>query len=1404
MARYYVPFVNLNTFIYEPCGIEPNEYITDDFRPGNADAIFNKHSSSPIFIAQEEVTNGVNREFNSVIQTFQNSIGGYQFDYYTDPYFVSTPAGPIKYYPDAFYGIINNSFIKNNNFYTELSSTASFGLATNLKRNGPYGYPSWRQIRTHENPCTRNQRKKNVITVFNGDRTSYIQPNGPATNYKDTRKTEAFKEPVYSSREKPLVLSFAKGNSVYRATFEMGSKAKYFDNDRLNTLYAPYNTLGNIETDARFKEDFIDKTFKFIGDNNVPILSIEYAHNIFPQKSSLEYDKRVRTNFYHPWKDDRDKRLIGISLTYALYGKEILEESVYYNNNEDNISRLLSRWDLDTHKEFTTTTDATEELYDNLLSHADNNYPGILQNNSRYFKDLQTKSRNVDFFDFMTPLPRMSYNHTITPLTSTVNPYGMDIEGVNNGSLFNDMSVDHILGGDAQWDAGTNYGTNPFYDSYENFIDDIKKVGKDYSAIPEFRSSLFFNSLQNESQRTPKEFLEVFGGKILDTNNDTGIYINTKNSIGTTEIGPVSASSIDSNFFEVYSHSDFMRNFDIVQEISNTTNTPLFKMSLTCKAIKKFAPYEGFYPAERTTQIAETFRDSIMDNCYYTGSGAGSNVGDIRTTDKDRYVYFNNIMTPMFAPGIMFNSIKSGLAVDYPIHTSSLTLANGGVRLYNDDYYIQKPFDERVPFEALLEPSVYLSNKEIHCSEPHPSGNLSGSATWTGTGDTTEYQLMMHNFLAETANFFLQDQNFSFIASKRSDEMNITLESGSIYGFDVRLYKSQNIVSDKEDDFSTLVMTGSGVQETFTMYSRPSAFGPPSRITGSHPVNFVNGVTASYSDLGYNWSYTPSYYDGISSAIFLFNPTSSGEYSLQDIFNEGIFIEERIRGFEGNSGGNMDSSFANNSVGGILLHNFSDFGNISSLYDPSIDKDALISLGYNKYKDSCSNILSSLNINLGIIKDVDLLDDDTSDTVKVAVDISSDKKSQIIIQPKWETPMFNFQSYGDSDNVSLPLVASQSVPRGIWHQYGAIETDPKKGIFMQISDPRKNKALVGFADNVGARLMDLSKAIGLPTEPVKLGKTASKKVVREAIVAVPFYEYTPNGTAPEQQRKFFQIHRGVIQDALEGNGKQNVIDMVNKMQRFVMPPMFNFLEDQEIPPITMYMFDFKHTFDQEDLGAIWQNLPPKLMTEFQTEEKTISHTFEEDDLLSIAAMEDIGDPQEIMKRLRWMVFKVKQKAEQNYYDKIVGETQKLNKTSPYSHNWPYDYFSLVELAKIETKVDFAEPLPEVPENTEPNIIGSPPPVANIPNIGPVRVAPTLRPERIRREGRRSAMDRPISAPNTRTNKRSNSAPQRNTPAPSIPVQNPAPISSNPPKTKTNNKSKRGKKTGMNNIRGTKK
>ena len=1191
---YYVDFVGLNTFIYEPVG-----WYTDsqtNIGVSNHDENINWDGSRTKF------------------PTTQNTMG--------------------LGLPSIFTYDLKNT--KNFLFSHNLPTTASFFPALMLKRNGPYGFPIWKQIRISQNPLTRNQRKNNIITIRTGDyndnsfRNSVSQTN----RYSDSRVIEVFKEPVFSSREKPFLISYPDlndpDNSLFTKSFQVGTLMKYFDNDRLNNLYTPYSQIDEFSTDKRF----FRRILSTVTERQIPPVLFDFSHNIFPQKNSLEYNKRTRKEFYFNWNSKSEDRY-NKTVPYVL-GALDLEPgrgAVLYP------TLISSYWPLDIHSDYKTKTDRNPgggkyNLEEN---------SGILQHSLMYGRELAlTDIGTVELqANKLQVHPLYSYKHTITPLTSCVGPHGMSIEGVNSGSLFSDLDTDHLLSGEASWDAPAHYGTGPFYDTYQEYISDIKKVGKEYCIIPEFRSSEFFSELQGAQNRTPKSFLDITGAAgVIDS---TG-YV---------------SSSQKSSFFTVYSHTDFMKHFDVAQEVSDDLGMSLTSMSLKCRAIKKFVPYNGFYPAQRTVQIANKFMESVHPSIAYSSSY----LGDISASAPESLPYFNNIMTPMFAPGIMFNSIKSGIAVDYPIHTSSLTLENGGVNIYDSDYYIQKPFDERIPFEALIEPSLFLTNKEIHCSEPHPSGNLSGSAVWNGTGDTTEYQLMMHNFLAETPNFFLQDSNFSFIESKRSRETNLNLVSGSQYYLQIDLYKSQNFASKgNPDNLATtgdMIMTGSGVQETFTMYSRPSAFGPPSLITSSFGVT---EFTASYSHRGQNYPFTPPYYDGKSSMYLIYNSAETRRHTIAEIFNSSSISSFR------HSKELVDLDDAEN-LRRVMFHSTRE----SEIVLPTV-------------VNSICLPKASININLGFVKEVDLLDDDTSDIVKVAVDISSDQDSQIIIQPKWETPMFNFQSYGDSDTINIPLVGSQSVPRGIWHQYGAIERDPRKGVFMKVSP------LKGLSPE-----FDLAKRLGFSTEPVKLGKTASRKVVREAIIAVPFYDYTVDARFIEEERKFIKIPRGVIEDAKQGNGKQNVIDMVNKMQRFVMPPMFNFLEDQEKDPITMYIFDFKHIFDQEDLGAIWQNLPPKLMTEFQTEEITISHTFEEDELLPLATLND-DDTKSIMKKMKWMVFKVKQKAEQNYYDKIVGETQKLNKKSPYSHNWPYDYFSLVELANIETKVSFNGPPPN-PEGT---------------------------------------------------------------------------------------------------------
>ena len=371
MTKYYVPFVNINTFIYEVIGIEPNIYKYE------AATSLRSATKDPNFLSstREDLIDFESVDFKV---SFQNTIGhGLMLTNNTIPNIASLQS------------------FKNTSFFKELSTTASFFTALNLKRNGPYGYPSWKQIRAHENPLTREQRKRNIITIVAEQ--NLVLVDSLTSRYSDPKTIEIFKEPVFSSRESPLEIVHLQGKSLYKTSVEMGSSIKYFENDRLNTLFAPYDFSDTLKTDEGFKLNFLQKTFNLIGGEPSSIVSIKYKQTVFPQSKSLVYNKRVRTNFYHPWKDDSEKRKAAFNVTFAGNNEQVEVKTISYENSSISTT-YRSRWPLDPAKNFLTSTSVREESYIFSIGQNLNQYPGILQFNGKYQKDLH---RFLDCLSFL-------------------------------------------------------------------------------------------------------------------------------------------------------------------------------------------------------------------------------------------------------------------------------------------------------------------------------------------------------------------------------------------------------------------------------------------------------------------------------------------------------------------------------------------------------------------------------------------------------------------------------------------------------------------------------------------------------------------------------------------------------------------------------------------------------------------------------------------------------------------------------------------------------------------------------------------------------------------------------------------------------------------------------------------
>ena len=154
--------------------------------------------------------------------------------------------------------------------------------------------------------------------------------------------------------------------------------------------------------------------------------------------------------------------------------------------------------------------------------------------------------------------------------------------------------------------------------------------------------------------------------------------------------------------------------------------------------------------------------------------------------------------------------------------------------------------------------------------------------------------------------------------------------------------------------------------------------------------------------------------------------------------------------------------------------------------------------------------------------------------------------------------------------------------------------------------------------------------------------------------------------------------------------------MVQKMKKYVLPPRFDFVRNiNKIEPFAMYIFEFEHEFNQTDLSYIWQNLPPQIGESFVTQTVGIRHRLLADELMGSFPSSNFQPADIIPTRLQWMVFKVKNRANNNYFSKVTHQGTPGKDQHKYGYNWPYDFFSLVEFANIDVEIGISKMPPGV-------------------------------------------------------------------------------------------------------------
>ena len=549
---------------------------------------------------------------------------------------------------------------------------------------------------------------------------------------------------------------------------------------------------------------------------------------------------------------------------------------------------------------------------------------------------------------------------------------------------------------------------------------------------------------------------------------------------------------------------------------------------------------------------------------------------------------------------------------------------------------------------------------------------------------------------------------------------------------------------------------------------------------------------------GFYPAFTPPYYDGQAWLDIIFTVPTTKEYTLAEIitnsktqswrFDPGWLY--RSGQYNGNA---VHPSASFSIIPGSVYYSQTDgnhagvTGTLGPSEKPFPWRNGAAPYNGNHINFNAMQIEASVNYDLVATLPSTTVDNEGNLVVR---DIATENDKMWVVQPKWETPILNFKGLRrGSDGILGNKGINACKSTGMWHTYGRIP-QAREGVYLEIIDmPKKwmnghwslkKNMNLGYDDPMYGSLPasdkinaapgwntpytasaydDISRAsevkslrdlVGFRNSShasnaivssrdlkpkVRLGELADTKIVSEAIVAIPFVE-------KEGEKYFFEIERYLVQSALSGRPiitlpqpGDSIEDMLEKMDRYVLPPTMDFITYPEITPFAMYIFEFTHEFDRVDLANIWQNIAPRTSRKFEIAEATLSHPILSNELMGYALTKS---DESFMKDVRWLVFKAKQKAPDSYEDKVAGKTPpklqftkmssmrvipRFNKfrmrrarfsnnalklktatitpsfkigralSEPetdvkLSYNWPYDYFSIIECANMTAEIEF--------------------------------------------------------------------------------------------------------------------
>ena len=1142
--------------------------------------------------------------------------------------------------------------------YTDGTEPASASIYF-LNINGPYGYPSFKQLRTGQHPVARNLRENNVIIAGTETGDLRINHSPLSTKYKPILHSITSEESIGGERsEKDIFLKYTFGNNY-------DFYGNYYDYSG-SKLDNPYREKNFSIVDKRQSLLYAVSNLYTRGNSAVKLNSMVYSENIYPKETNAYLSKaRDRNRFNFNWRDNLSDRADQITGSQA--------------------QTSFSYWAMDT-----GSSVVGELLGETSGSRA--KHPSANSYSVRYGRYRLLSGSSSDYVDITASSPK-----------NTV-----------------------------QFGASDSAGQGAFEDTYSKWNSDIRKIAKDHTIVPEYKISDHIAGIISSGfdvTNNTYQSLSLTGSKATSNNEDfLETYAHSDNipsieivretqekdadrisitlsavkkllpydgfypiqrtlqlsTLFSQSLGPNTTAVGSQASFQTVNNTIFSRltygsiRAGVATDTAIWTSGSLITNQVAASATAEFTfngtgDPEGLRLALQSSQGTEFYvfdalhaggKDGSVSNPFVIVGGTSTaatlaanteaaintsgTIGIVANRGGGAVGLTSSYDAAAAGNSNAFYAEDDGGVLGGKINSTGFnagTVSVEGVTMHqldfsgglNNIYYNATANWSRLPFETIIKPSAYLnSNTDLIENDPQNQFNSTASVNFVGG----TYELAASNFYAGVIDTFIQNKTLTTIKTKPQSQWSFSNSSVNNYVMDV--------VVTKPDDFTN----HDDVAANGAPYTAHACFYQP------------------LSSSGESW-WSKHIADGTSNRATL--PAIPPAASLSQ--NEAV----------------VTINFDYNNFKNIVTDRTPNFSDILAYSTTTFkNKQMFEQLGATDASSTSSNSSQFMTIEAG----VDLFNFDS-------------KTEQWVINTKCEFPVHNFSSsltfYPDGTSGGSGDSAGDA-NRGMWHQFSTSRESKLKlsVVSPDLSDNRESGSL--------------SRACGFESGQKTISQIASSTKLKEYLVVIPFVtneceeETFFHYSIDEFERAYASIPTGNPQPTTLSTSaiqtrSTTLTDSLARQRELILPPTLSYMTKRDnlgkrleqedygpiLPPFAMYVFEVEQDLNQEDLSKWWQGVLPTVGKKANIEKFDISHDIKDGEIISPSVLNNDIFGGKLPKEMRFKIFKAKYRRNLTY-DEVKNNSlygdDIVNSTIGY--NYPHDFYSLIELAKIDLGLEYKE------------------------------------------------------------------------------------------------------------------